>query len=268
MEPTPKHVDLHSHPLPGLDDGPARFDDSIRLLEAAWHGGTRTMVATPHMFQEGLGSDDHEEVAERFERFEARLGDHRRAADDGYLADLELVLGAENYFGEAFVQALGDERVLTLGGSSYLLLEFWPATTRAVARRAVATVQDAGYAPVLAHVERYAFLQQDPSFLAEVVSSGCVAQVNAAAVLGLQGLGPARLTDRWLRDGLIAVVASDGHDLSRRTPRLDTVAEHLASRHGAEVAARCLRLNPQAILDDEPVALPEPRRTSWWRRSR
>ena len=92
------YVDLHSHLLPALDDGPATFADSTALIEAAWEAGTRRMVATPHMFHGGLGSDNRAEVLGLFADFEARFATHlteRRARDgaedpDRYLDGFEL----------------------------------------------------------------------------------------------------------------------------------------------------------------------------------
>lgn len=272
------YVDLHSHLLPALDDGPGTFADSVALIEAAWKGGTRRMVATPHMFHGGVGSDDRDEVVERFVDFETRLAAHvaeRRTQPAGtagneqegeaaYLAGLELALGAENYVGEAFLGALATKRILTLGGSHYLLMEFWPMVTATTARQAIDAVQEQGFVPVLAHVERYAFLQNEPGRLADLVAAGSAAQVNASAILGHQGLRLAEVADRWLRRGLIAVVASDGHDIRTRRPQLTEVADHLRARHGGACEDHCLRLNPTAILADEPIGLPPARRSRWW----
>ena len=268
------YVDLHSHLLPALDDGPATFADSLALIEAASGSGTRRMVATPHMFHGAVGSSDPAEVARRFADFEARLAAHREQLRDGpagetasaSLEGFEIALGAENYVGEAFLEAVTAGEVLTLGGSRYLLIEFWPMVTAITARQAVDVVQERGYAPVLAHVERYGFLQNEPARLDDLVAAGCTAQVNASAILGRQGLRVAQLTDHWLRRGLIAVVASDGHDTRARRPQLGEVADHMRSRYGSATVEHCLQLNPTAILADEATRRPDLRRSRWWRR--
>jgi protein-tyrosine phosphatase len=252
------YVDLHTHVLPGLDDGAGSFAEAVEILAAARRAGTTAMVATPHMFQPGLGSDDPAAVRQAFARFRERLA----AAEAGAV---ELYLGAENFVGEPLLDAAREDAALTLGGTRALLVEFWPLTTAGAARHAVDSLLAAGYTPVLAHVERYGFLQQEPALLERFVGAGCVAQVNASAVVGHHGLATVQRVDRWLRGGLIAVVASDGHNVSSRPPRLDEAAAALASRHGAAVAELCLSDNPRALLAGLPVTPPPSRPARWWR---
>jgi protein-tyrosine phosphatase len=125
-----------------------------------------------------------------------------------------------------------------------------------------------GYTPVLAHVERYGFLREDPRRLERLVAAGCVAQVNSGAVVGRHGLPTVQLVERWLREGLITVIASDSHNVASRPPGLGEAAALISSRHGAETAALCLAGNPRALLAGKPVTRPEPARSSWWRRRR
>jgi protein-tyrosine phosphatase len=258
-------VDIHSHVLPGIDDGARTFSDAVEMLALARASGTEEIVATPHMFAPGIGSDDADAVQSAYQGFLVRL--QRAAAKTGSLNGLRLHLGAENYVSDDFLTAVEAGRALPLGDSRALLLEFWPLATRSAARHALDRVQAAGFLPVVAHVERYGFLHEEPEALEQLVASGCVAQVNASAILGEQGLRIAQLTDRWLRSGVISVVASDGHSPDSRSPELGTAYAHLVSRYGNATAELCLRGNPLALLADEPPTRPpETRRFRWWRR--
>lgn len=259
------YVDIHSHLLPGLDDGAGSFAEAVEMLRAARRCGTVAMVATPHMFQPGLGSDDPAAVRAAFAALRRRLDDAAGAAG----AVVELHLGAENYVGDRLLAAAADRTALTLGGSAALLVELWPPTAAGTARRALEALLALGYTPVLAHVERYGCLREEPLLLEQLVAAGCVAQVNSGAVVGRHGLATVQLVDRWLRRGLVAVVASDGHDVTSRPPQLDEAAGLLASRHGAAMAELCLTANPRALLAGRPVTLPVVPRSRWWsRRSR
>ncbi len=256
-------VDIHSHVLPGVDDGARSFADAVEMLAVARASGTEQIVATPHMFAPGVGSDDPEVVQAAYDDFVSRLDRDERVALEG----LRVHLGAENYVSGELIAALEAGRALTLGASRSLLLEFWPLTAKSAALQALDRVQAAGYLPVVAHVERYRFLHEAPETLDQMVGAGCVAQVNASAILGDQGLEVAQLTDRWLRRGLISVVASDAHGLGRRSPELGAVHRRLESRYGAATARLCLRLNPLALLASEPTTRPpETRRFRWWRK--
>ncbi|MDH3523058.1 MAG: hypothetical protein OES32_05665 [Acidobacteriota bacterium] len=248
-------VDIHSHVLPGADDGAATFAEAVEMLAIARAAATAEIVATPHMFAAGLGSDDAAAVRALFDRFVERLQQLDEAA--GAAADRpRLHLGAENYVSAELLEAMAAGRVQTLGPSRSLLVELWPLTTASAARHAVDRIQAAGYVPVVAHVERYRFLHERPALLEELVGAGWVAQVNGAAVLGQDGLKTAQLADRWLRRGLVSVIASDGHGARVRSPALDEVRIHVESRYGATTARLCLRDNPLALLADRPVVLP------------
>lgn len=259
------YLDIHTHLLPGIDDGAQSFAEAVGMLEVAWRAGTTHLVATPHMFHSGLGSDDPAAVTAAFSAFTERL-DRLRCAEPSRLPDeIQIDLGAENYVGIELIRAVEAGRVLTLAGSRFLLVEFSPLTTATAARHALSRIQDSGYVPVVAHVERYAFLQDEPAMLEQLVEGGCVAQVNAAAILGRHGLRIAQLADDWLRHRLIAVVASDGHGLSTRRPELAEASDHLAARYGETTARACLHENPSAILADASPTLPPlgPRKR-WW----
>ncbi len=254
-------IDIHTHLLPCFDDGPQSSTEAAAMLEAAWAGGTREIVATPHMFHSHLGSDDREEVEALFAGWRSELLEEMERPRPA------IHLGAENYVSSEFAEALAVKRVLTLAGSRYLLIEFWPMILAGAARNAIATIQEAGYVPVLAHVERYGFLQDEPGLLEQLIEGGVVAQVNAGAILGRQGLRIARLADRWLRRGWVAVVASDGHSVTFRPPDLGEVASYLESRFGGETAELCLTRNPSALLADGSPTLPPPAsERRWWKR--
>lgn len=259
------HVDIHCHLLPGIDDGAASLAETVEMLSLAGAAGTDQIVATPHMFQPDIGSDDVDLVRHCWRNLCANL--ETLEIEGAALALPTVHLGAENYVGAELLAAVSAGEVLTLSGSRFLLVELWPLTTGTAARHALDHIASAGYTPVLAHVERYGFLRSDPSALPNLVEAGYVAQVNAAAILGRQGLKIAQLVDHWLRRGLIAVVASDGHGVDSRQPKLDAVAELLAKRHGKTTAELLLQDNPRALLAGAEPTLPslEPRRR-WWQR--
>ncbi len=255
-------IDLHTHVLPGIDDGAQSSVEAFEMLELAGEDGTDELVATPHLFRPNLGAADVEEVRDAFDGWMASLSADGRPRP-------RLQLGGEHYVSSEFAAALEADRVLPLGGSRALLLELWPMIRPEAALNTVAAVRDAGYRPLLAHVERYGFLHEDPDRLGAVIDAGGLAQVNAAALVGRQGVTMARLIDRWLRAGWVAVVASDAHGVHVRTPLLTGAARYLESRFDRRTAERCLVRNPRSILDDEPIDVdPAPRSAGWLGRLR
>ncbi len=171
-----------------------------------------------------------------------------------FLSDMTLYLGAENYVSPEFFEALAKGEVVALNNSRYLLIEFPPFLPYEVAFSAVERVLQAGRIPVLAHVERYPFFQKGNKRLAGFIHMGCVAQVNASAVLGASGRGMARLAAKLLDRGLVQIIASDGHGTEARGPELGRAAEALRRKQPEERIALWLWENAARILEDKPLA--------------
>lgn len=250
-------IDLHSHILPGLDDGASSVDETLAMLRLAHAGGTRVMVATPHCFLPPYDNGEPAIVGNSFRRLVEHLESLGRLDETGeysFLDDLELRLGAENYVSPEFFDALASKSVVGIDSSRYLLVEFAPLLPWTSALAAIERIFQAGRVPVLAHVERYLFFRKRPKRLAELREMGCVAQLNAATLLGASGRGPARLASRLLGKGLIDVIASDGHGVDSRRPDLGRAAAALGKRHPEDRIALWLWENAARILEDKALA--------------
>jgi protein-tyrosine phosphatase len=245
-------IDLHAHILPGLDDGPATLDDSAAFAAAAVRAGTRVMAATSHVNRMwGLGPAElaaaRAQVAERL------------AADE---IELELVQGGE--IAPSRLLDLDGEslRGLTLGEGPYLLVEcpFGPAAGMDMI---VDSVQRRGFQVLLAHPERSASFQRDRGLLARLVDRGALAQVTSASLAGGFGEAAQESALRMVGDGVVHVLASDGHHHALRPPDVLAGVPELRRRFGdvdEQVEWMANRL-PAAILsgDEPPERPPLPR---------
>ncbi len=230
-----------------MDDGPTTVEESLDILSRAHRGGTRVVVATPHMFLPPFDQRHPEEIRRRFEAFRGELA--RRAAEPGgaFLAEMTLRLGAENLLSPGFLEALAAKRVVTLGEGPHLLIEFGPFHSLDMVRRAVDRVLAAGYVPVLAHVERYPFLVGDRRALADLRRLGVEAQVNAGSVTGAAGRRAARAVRTLLREGLAGLVASDAHNDASRPADLGAAFAELSRRFSEAAALEWLWENPRRV---------------------
>ncbi len=240
--------DLHAHLLPGVDDGPADLDETVEALRIAYDGGTRSIVATSHMYMLPL----HTPIGQLRAVFERTVSDLARLARrrDGcaFLGDMEFALGAENYLSSELIVALERDEVLSLDGGRSLLIEFNPYLSFELMKSALEKVLEAGYTPVLAHVERYRLFVRDASRLDEVVAMGCHAQVNAESVLGPLGSLQRRRAIEFLSRGAATVVASDLHNAGRRRSRLGEAAAALQKRFSSERVREWLADNPRRVV--------------------
>jgi protein-tyrosine phosphatase len=243
-----KVIDLHSHVLPGIDDGPGDMDGSIALARAAVAAGTRLMAATPHVaLQYPIVPG---ELAGHVAELHEALG---RAG-----VPLEVVSGGELAPSGAVHITDDDLRAIALGGSSCILLECPFTNAAPVMPALVARLQRRGFRILLAHPERSPEFLRDRRELSDLVDGGAYVQVTAASLRGDFGRTVRRYSLDLLEAGLVHVVASDAHDASGRGPRVLEIVEEVVRRHGLSPALTELLTEtaPRALLHD--VAPPRP----------
>ena len=243
-------IDLHTHILPGLDDGSPDLETSVLMAAVAAESGVTHLVATPHSNQRGA-----------FENYaspalQVRFAALRSAVREAGIP-LELSLGMEIFGTGDVLQLLHDGRLLTLGGGRYLLIEFGFHEDPLRIERLLDALLAAGYWPVVAHPERYYGLQRMPNYLYDWASRGIVLQVNKGSLFGRFGRGAQALAAAMLERGLVGCVASDAHGPDVRTPDLAGAWDYLAEHFSERLAERLLTRNPAHILHSEP--LPEGR---------
>jgi protein-tyrosine phosphatase len=235
-------IDLHSHPLPAVDDGPASLEASLAMLRRAADQGTRTMVATPHV----AGAYPRTRAAGVYAAVRAL-----QAAADAAGIDVRLVAGAEIELLHREMLRADELPGLRLGDSPYTLVEL-PFTAEARFGEMLLGLHGDLQPVVLAHPERCRAFQEDPELLGRLVDQGMLAQVTAASIAGSYGSTVQRCAWSMLEQGLVHVVASDGHSATRRPPLLREPLEEAGLGH---LVALLCEENPGKILASER---PEP----------
>jgi protein-tyrosine phosphatase len=247
-------IDLHSHVLPGLDDGPANLDGSIAVLRAAAAAGTRTMVATPHV------REDYLEGSEPIQPSVARVQEAADAAE----IPVKVVPGAEIAGTKLVDLSHAELERLCLGDGPYILVESPYVHLPHGFADAVVDLELGGLRPMLAHPERCSAFLEDRSLLSEMVERGVLCSVTAGSMAGRFGSRVRDMTAWLFAEGLVSNVASDTHDAVRRPPGLrngfETLDELLPGL--ADQVDWYTRDAPAAMLagDDLPERPERPRR--------
>jgi protein-tyrosine phosphatase len=239
-------IDLHCHILPGLDDGVRTLAEAREVARHALEDGVRVIAATPHV------RADYPTTPQEMERGVTEL--RRDLAESGL--EIAIASGGEVAFG--YLPQLSREALsrFTLNrNDAHLLIEFpyhgWPLAIE----RVVMDLRAGGLTPILAHPERNPDVQERPARLAEVIEAGALVQITALSVLGRLGRGPKKAADALLAEGLVHVLATDGHGPHIREGGLAKAARALRD----EGLAHYLTSEaPSAILAGE--APPMPRR--------
>ncbi|MEM9553877.1 MAG: CpsB/CapC family capsule biosynthesis tyrosine phosphatase [Acidobacteriota bacterium] len=235
-------IDIHSHIVPGVDDGAADLAEAVRMCRAAAADGCRAIVATPHQRHPQFWNGERALLEHRFEVLCRSVGD-----------GVALSLGAEIHADRDCLEAIdrlpgGD--LLPLAGSRYLLLElpFHEAGLDPV--ELVYETRVAGWWPILAHPERIDWLANDPALLDELVAHGALLQLTAMSITGELGAQLAAVSARMLDDGLVFCIASDMHDARLRRPGLAAARAVVARSWGEAAATHLVETHPAAVLAD------------------
>ncbi len=250
-------IDLHTHVLPGLDDGAATLDDSVAMARAMVEDGVRTVVATPHV------REDYPTTADEME---AALATLRRALSDRGVA-IEVLPGAEIALDVLPRLDEPTRRRLGLGGNPQaLLLEFpysgWPLALVSTVEELVRT----GVVPVIAHPERSLEVAERPERLLEIVQAGARIQVTAASLDGRLGRRVEACTRTLLGLGLVHAIASDAHGPDVRAAGLSRA---VAAVGDAGLARWLVEDAPHAMISGDPLPshpVPSRRRSLFGRR--
>jgi protein-tyrosine phosphatase len=226
-------IDIHSHLLPGVDDGSPSVEASLPVLERFGADGVEVLVCTPHLNASDAANADYERHVEILESLQARAP-----------ATPRLALGWEIMLDEPGVDLRA--RHLGLAGSTAVLVEFPRRGVPASAGRELARLRSSGVVPVLAHPERYWGCTVDQ--VREWRRDGAVIQVDAIMLGHPSPMGA--LAEAMLAEGLVDCIASDNHGDART---LGYARHWIEERGGAEQARLLTHTNAARLLADEPT---------------
>lgn len=235
-------IDIHSHILPGLDDGSGSMEETLEMLFQAEKEGIGIIIATPHYkpMRRSAGREKTVRVLEQ-------VGEAAKKAG----LSIRLEAGNELYYSSETLEALKAGEVLTLAGSSYVLTEFSPEEDFDYIRNGIYSLLSGGFRPIVAHTERYRHVFTRRGRAEELVEMGACLQVNATSVTGRFGRNERVRSRELLKQGLVQFVATDAHDGSNRMPLMKECVSFIGKRYGQSYREEIFSHNPQSILTDE-----------------
>ncbi|HFE48488.1 MAG TPA: hypothetical protein ENJ21_04150 [Chromatiaceae bacterium] len=236
-------IDMHSHILPGVDDGAQVLEDALEMLRIARADGVEVQVLTPHIHPDRY-PNTRESLQQTFDRFQ------RQVADNG--VDIELRLAAELRIGPELVRLANDDGLPWLGswrGRHVMLMEFPHSSIPAGSENMVAWLIQRDILPMIAHPERNQALQSRPSKLDPFLTAGCLLQVTAGSLTGQFGAEARSLAESLLLADRVTLLATDAHNLAYRPPNLSSGVAAAARLIGEAAARRLVEENPRGMLE-------------------
>lgn len=237
-------ADIHIHLLFGVDDGAQDEDEMHAILDAGYQTGTRVLCCTPH-FHPGYFGDNYDKVTAAFESLSSY-------AKKKY-PDLALYLGNELRYEPECISWLRQGVCRTVNSTRYVLVDFSESASEKVIRNGLHELLNAGYIPILAHVERYRSLHGKIPVIQSFWHDGVVIQADTQSLFRRFGLLVQRQCRKLLSLGLIDLFSSDAHNCTSRPPEMLGCFNYLNKEFSADYAATLCSNNAIRLLRGEAV---------------
>lgn len=243
--------DLHSHLLPGIDDGAPTLETSLAMARAYADQGVERVACTPHILP-GLYHNSGPQIRQAVADLQTRI-------DDAGIA-LNLVTGADNHIIPDFVDGLKRGHLLGLADSAYVLVEPPHHVAPARLEELFFSILLAGYVPVLTHPERFSWIESKYEVIERLAARGVWMQITSGSLAGRFGRGPRYWAERMLAAGLMHILATDAHNMGPRPPDLLEGRMRAEQLVGPVEAEHLVVTRPLGILQNKPAdTLPRPR---------
>lgn len=242
-------IDMHCHILPDVDDGSDCLEESINMALIAKEQGIDKIIATPHYHPE-FEYPKGKELKKICDKFKKELKKNN--------IDIEIYLGNEIYFTYDLIENISKLDFFSLNNSKYILVEFSPNNFPLNLCNIVYELKQNGFIPVLAHVERYMRIHDDPEIIYDCIKTGAIIQINSSSILGKQGKELQKLCNQLISRKMVHLVATDAHGSKRRRPLLQDAYQYIKKKYSKEIADNLFVNNAQCILENKEIIIEEP----------
>ena len=242
-------IDIHSHIIYGVDDGPKTIEESRNLLMNAYNQGVRTIVATSHR-RIGMFETPEDSIEKNFKSVQKLAKE--------IASDLTILYGSEIYYSSELMDKLEKKIIPSINGTSYVLIEFNRNITFWEIKNGLMNILRLGFTPIIAHVERYQAFDMNEDYLKEIIHMGCYTQINSSSVLKAKWFNDKKkvLKKRakyFLDRDLVHCVASDMHHQSERPSFMEEAFDFISKKYGRNKAKKLFVDNPKMIITNQII---------------
>ena len=244
-------IDLHSHIVYGVDDGSQSLESSIVMLKEAEKVGINKIRLTPH------DMDDYYTVPKR--DIARRIRELKEQCKKSNI-DVELYQGNEIYISNHITEFLNEDLACSLNDSRYVLFETPLNVEPRNLIEVIYKLKEVGKVPVLAHPERYVYIQEDPNKLLELFEMGVLFQANYGSVIGMYGKGAEKTVKLLLKNDFIHFLGSDVHRVGNVYPYINQSAIAIKKIIGENKFEKISIFNALKVLNNESIEVEEPQK--------
>ena len=242
-------IDFHTHILPNVDDGSKSIEETFELLKEAQKVGFDTIISTSHYIEDYYNVN----VSER-EVWINAISEILEKENN----DLKLYLGNEVYLTENMIELLETGKATTINKSRYILFEFPMNTKPMNMYDIIYDMLQTKLIPILAHPERYSFVQKEPEIIYDLIQKGVLMQANYGSIIGRYGEKAQIMVRKFLENNMIHFLGSDVHKKNTIYPRIPQALSEIKEIIGKEKLDELTTINPSMVLKDQKIEIDEP----------
>ena len=242
-------IDIHSHILPNIDDGSRSIDETFNLIREAKNVGFDAIVSTSH-YMEGYYETN---VPER-EVWVKAIYENLQAKN----VDINLFLGNEIYMSENIIKLLEERKASTINDTSYVLFELPLNAEPLNLYDVIYEMQQYKLVPILAHPERYSFVQREPELVYDLVEKGVLMQANYGSIIGQYGKKTQMIVRKFFEGNMIHMLGSDVHRQNTIYPKIPQILSELNSLIGEEKLEELTTTNPNLVIHNKRIDIETP----------
>ncbi len=232
-------IDVHAHVIPEVDDGSREMEESLEMLKMAAEQGVCAVIATPHDSRRRKSLDLQERVWQLQDQIQKKY------------PDFCVYVGQETYYHSDLKERLKKGEAYTMAGSRYVLVEFSPSVVYKELYYGIRNLREAGYLPILAHMERYHCFRQEGT--EELENMGCVFQMNYDSLQGNWFQKETRWCRKQVESGVIDLLGTDMHRIDWRAPEIGQALSWLDGHVSPERIQQLVYKNPLKIIRKEKI---------------
>lgn len=242
-------IDIHSHILPQIDDGARSIQESVNMIVEAKKAGFSKIVSTSH-YEEEMYEADIDKRMELIDKIKQELNKKS--------VDMQIYIGAELFVSKNVLKLIDNKKVSTLNNTKYLLIEF-PRNNKLIYMEEILfQVLSKGITPIIAHPERYIYVQKEPNIVLELIKKGVLFQSNYASLLGYYGKQAQVTLKKLLKHKMIHFMATDAHREHSIYSQIDIALKKLEKIITREEIMELSSENPQKVIENKDILVEEP----------
>lgn len=242
-------IDVHSHILPNIDDGSRSIEETFNLIKEAKEAGFEGIVCTSHYMENYYETN-------RPEREVWINAIHENLENKNI--DMNLYLGNEIYMSDNIIELLEDGKATTMNDTSYVLFELPMNVEPMNLYDMVYEMQQYKIVPILAHPERYSFVQTDPELIYDLIDKGVLMQANYGSIIGQYGKKAQMIVQKFLENNMIHMLGTDVHRQNTIYPKIPEIILELKSLIGEEKVKELTTINPELVINNKRIDIRKP----------